>query len=390
MRKDRVLVSFVAALVLAGAVFLVPSPTSAQPPPPGQPRFQVDPYAGYPDRTVRPAPGGDASILASGPTRALVADPDTIAPATGSQYVTYGTSVYDLGTCGASAPGNRYYVPYIVSGLDDAVNLDNECITGDAMPAGPGAWAEPNSPIWAPSVVYFGGRYILYYTASRQGSGQPGQKCIGKAGSASPTGPFSDSGEVACPDTGRWAIDPDAFVHNGALYMIYRDDAITAGPETGISVVRMTSTGAADWPTRKEVFESTDISWESIDATNHIIENPTMMNVGGNWMVFYSGNSWNTARYSTGIALCPSPLPPARCTPYASTTQPYFGYTGEPSGINPLYGLPRNERGPGGMSLFRNRAGDARVVWHFLEGATTVRRGMVGVLSFNGLVWAVS
>jgi hypothetical protein len=42
------------------------------------------------------------------------------------------------------------------------------------------------------------------------------------------------------------------------------------------------------------------------------------------------------------------------------------------------------------MSLFRNRVGDARMVWHFLVGDTTVRRTMAGALTFDGTTWTVS
>jgi hypothetical protein len=317
----------------------------------------------------------------------VLADPDTIAPATRDDYITYGTTVRGFNSCGQPHDGTGWYVPYIVSGSGATIDLDLQCIAGDAMPAGPGAWAEPGTSIWAPSVVYFGGRYILYYTASKRGTNQ---KCIGKAGSSSPLGPFSDGGVVACPLGGRWALDADAFVDNGSLYMIYRDDGITTGQETGISVVRMDgSSGAADWPTRQDVLLSTDITWESAGATNHVIENPTMMNVGGHYNVFFSGNNWETARYSTGIAVCSGPLPGTRCSPYGSTSRPYFGYSGS-GNIWPLATLPGNLPGPGGMSLFRNRAGDARVVWHHLISGTTVRRGMAGALAYDGFVWSVS
>lgn len=403
MRNDRGSVSLVAAtamamaMVLAAAVSSVPAaasaanpgvPGQAQPPPP-------DPYAGYPDRTVTPDPDqalppGGPSPLASGPTRAVVADPDTIAPVTGDGagdgYVTYGTTVVGFGPCGEESVWARWFVPFVVSGSGDAIGLDLACITGDAMPAGPGAWAEPEGAVWAPSVVHHGGRYVMYYTASKRGSGQ---KCIGKAGSASPLGPFADEGEVVCPGNGRWAFDPDAFVHAGELYMVYRDDAITTGADSGISVVRMDGSGAADLSTRRDVLRSTDITWEEAGSSFHTIENPTMMDVGGAFHVFFSGNDWDSARYSTGIAVCSSPLPTAPCSSYASTSRPYFGHTG-PEGIDPIQGLPGNERGPGGMSLFRSRSGEARVVWHFLVGTTIVRRGMAGTLAYDGNVWTVS
>jgi hypothetical protein len=384
VRLSRAFGPLLAALILGTAVLFAPSPATAAPPP-------GNPYANYPDRVVRYDPKNpppDVSILASGLTAGLMADPDTIVPQTGTQYYTYGTTTRGWGQCGGRQDNRTIWVPYIASGSGDTVDLADQCITDDAMPSGPGAWADPDGGVWAPSVVYWGGRYIMYYTATKAGTGQ---KCIGKAGSSSPAGPFSDGGIVVCPQGGRWAIDPDAFGHNGALYLTYRDDGTTSGAETGISVMRLDASGAADLSTRHTALRSTDITWESAGgATNHIIENPSMMFVGGHWMLFYSGNNWDQARYSTGIALCPDPLATTGCTPYASTTNPYFGYTGG-GNIGPLYGLPFSMPGPGGMSLFRNRAGDARVVWAGHASTTSLfRRAAVGVLSFNGLVWEVT
>ncbi len=251
------------------------------------------------------APGSDLSTLASSSTFPL-ADPDTLLAKDGS-YVTYGTTV-GAGTgarCGATG---RLYVPVLVHGSGSSVGMA-DCASHDALPSGPGAWAEPGGAVWAPGVARFGNRFFMFYTASRKGSGQ---KCIGRAISDSARGPFQNQGEWACPDAGRWALDANPFVAGGNLYVTYRDDAIASGAETGISTVRTDSEGRAIWDTRRDMLKSTDITWDTakISGGTHVVENPAMWKAAdGDWYLMYSGNNWDSARYSTGIARCGASSP---------------------------------------------------------------------------------
>jgi arabinan endo-1,5-alpha-L-arabinosidase len=325
--------------------------------------------AGVPAVAEVPAPRSDAALGDVSPMHEStfpLADPDTIHALDGG-YITYGTTVgAGVGArCGATG---KLYVPQLAHGSGNSVGIAN-CASGDAMPNGPGAWAEPGGAIWAPGVTKLGSRYFMFYTASRRGTGQ---KCIGRAISSNARGPFRDAGEWACPPGGRWAIDADPFIYGGQLYVVYRDDAIASGAETGISVVRTDSEGRAIWSTRRDVLKSTDITWDTAKSTSstHVVENPSMWRMSdGHWYVMYSGNNWNSARYATGIADCgTSPLPATRCTPIQQgVTRPYFGYTGS-TGINPYRGLPGNHPGPGGMSVFAVPDGSLRVVWHWWNG----------------------
>jgi arabinan endo-1,5-alpha-L-arabinosidase len=330
--------------------------------------------------TTAPAatvPDGDGvSVLASLSTFPL-ADPDTVLAKDGS-YVTYGTTV-GAGSgarCGATG---RLYVPVLVHGSGSSVGMAN-CASYDALPSGPGAWAEPGGAIWAPGVARLGDRFFMFYTASRKGSGQ---KCIGRAVATSARGPFQNQGEWACPDGGRWALDANPFVSGGTLYVTYRDDAIATGAETGISTVRTDGEGRAIWDTRRDLLKSTDITWDTakISGGTHVIENPAMWKAGdGDWYLMYSGNNWDSPRYATGIANCgTTPLPGSRCTPIRDgVARPFFGFTGA-TGLNPIRGLPGNHEGPGGMDVFTAADGTYRVVWHWWNGAT--RFPMTGVLT---------
>ncbi|MFF2654328.1 family 43 glycosylhydrolase [Streptomyces sp. NPDC058045] len=305
-----------------------------------------------------------------------LADPDTVRGKNGT-YVTYGTTTPAGRGKRCNHATGKLHVPVLVHGSGNTVGMTN-CASGDALPGGPGAWAQPGSAIWAPGVTRYGNRYFMFYTATRKHSGQ---KCIGRAIAASARGPFRNAGLWACPPGGRWAIDANPFVSGSTLYVTYRDDAITSGAETGISTVRIDRQGNARWRTRRDILKSTDITWDTrkTNSATHVIENPSMWRSNGHWYVMYSGNNWDSARYATGIASCgTTPLPNSRCTPIRRGVQrPYFGFSGA-AGINPYKSLPQNHRGPGGMDVFPAADGTPRVVWHWWTGST--RHPMTGVL----------
>ncbi|OLF09844.1 hypothetical protein BLA60_17945 [Actinophytocola xinjiangensis] len=294
-----------------------------------------------------------------------LADPDTLRAEDG-RYVTYGTTV-GAGRGKRCGGVGKLWVPVLTHGSGNTVGM-SDCASGDALPGGPGEWASGN--IWAPGVVRFGDRFFMYYTASRKGSGQ---KCLGRAISRSAYGPFRNAGGWACPPGGRWAIDANPFVAGGRMYVAYRDDAITSGPETGISVVRTDGEGRAEWSTRRDALKSTHLTWDTRRAagTTHVIENPSMFKAGDHWFLAYSGNNWDSARYATGIAKCGTgPIPGTRCTPLRDgVARPYFGFTGE-AGLGPYRGLPGNHRGPGGLDVFTAADGGKRVVYHWWNGTS--------------------
>lgn len=321
--------------------------------------------------------GAPAALAASGSTSGAAADPDTLQAPNGSYY-TYSTSSHGM------------KVPLRITPTAD---IGGVAPTRDALPNGPGAWADGCTGIWAPSVVQASGKWFMYYTASRSGtsgcaggSGN-GHKCIGRAVADNPAGPFTGGREVACPAGGRWALDPDAVVTPSyGLVMVYRDDAVTSGAETGISVVQMDADGFAKWSTRVTLLKSTDITWDTAGDSSgtHIVENPSLVRVGGTWRLFFSGNKWDTRRYAVGLANCGESVMVGACTP-THTGRPWFGYVGT-GDIDPVHQLPGNHTGPGGLAAFTDNAGNPRVVWHWYNTSTGVRPAMTGLLSGSLLV----
>lgn len=105
--------------------------------------------------------------------------------------------------------------------------------TGDAFTTRP-SWVAPGAGLWAPDIVFRNGRYYLYYVATDVAdavSGEPGctsDNAIGVATSASPLGPWVDSGgPVVGPRRGGggcnffWTYDPDVMVTSAGRAFLY-------------------------------------------------------------------------------------------------------------------------------------------------------------------------
>ena len=107
-------------------------------------------------------------------------------------------------------------------------DLVNWTYMGDAFSARP-AWVADNAGLWAPEIRFLNDQYYLYYAASETDL-PGGGSAIGVATSASPLGPWVDSGTPAVephgadccgPDSRRWVFDPEVVEANGQLYIFY-------------------------------------------------------------------------------------------------------------------------------------------------------------------------
>jgi len=318
------------------------------------------------------------AVIGAGCIGPNLADPHgmTTGDVGGSGDLTYGT-----GNC----LFNVSYVAHPSLGGASST-LNGQRITGDALPGGPGTGfaqpedcskGDPSKDVWAPSVILYGGKYIMHYTAAKPG----GQRCIGRATATKARGPFTPASEWACPPQGRWAIDPGAFVGlDGQLYVAYRDDYAVPGQDpckTAISIVRTNANGEAIWSTRRTALLSDDVTWEKRGAASsacpsrvRIVENPSIAispSANGHYYLFFSTGKYNSAQYANGVADCgTNPVGPGRCTIAANNGRPYWGH----SSMNPYFTLPGDHWGPGGMSIywsFGSPSGptERRVVWHW-------------------------
>jgi arabinan endo-1,5-alpha-L-arabinosidase len=102
---------------------------------------------------------------------------------------------------------------------------------------------------WSPSVAQAAdGQFVMYYTADDPVAGD---ECIGRATSASPTGPFvdDDPGFLVCQTTLGGSIDPQIFTDPAGSYLLWKSDGNHIGQPTHLWSEPLTSefepTGAA-------------------------------------------------------------------------------------------------------------------------------------------------
>jgi beta-xylosidase len=183
----------------------------------------------------------------------------------------------------------------------------------DAMPALP-AWAE-RGWTWAPEVLKLEDRYLLFFTARERASGR---QCTGVAQSADPMGPFTSdaAAPLVCQRDLGGTIDASPFRDtDGKLYLYYKADANAVGKPTDIFVQPMTADGLG-LTGEPVTLLTNDRPWEE-----HVIESPTMVRAGEDYVMFYSANhfGWEPHQrlspYAMGYATCAGPLGPCTDAP---------------------------------------------------------------------------
>jgi beta-xylosidase len=235
--------------------------------------------------------------------------------------------------------GNTYYAYATNSVAGNIQIIESTDLTtwnpvGNALPSLPG-WATPDAT-WAPAVAHIGANYLLYYAAEVAGPGG-GEECISVATASQPQGPFADSssGPLACQPSLGGSLDPFPFTDsNGDVYLIWKSNGGT-GPAT-IWSEQLDPAGTAFMPlaTPSKLLVPSQ-PWES-----GVVEAPDLVKSGGRYLLFYSGNSWNSANYAVGVATCTGPLGPC--------TKPL---------AQPIVASTPGFEGPGGESVFADTSG---------------------------------
>lgn len=317
-------------------------------------------------------------------------DPMTLAAEDNETYVTYAStpSATMIRCNGTASPRSRPWVPYIWHGSGETLALTNQCVDGDALPNGPGGWANQSGEVWAPTVVFWGGRYVMYYTAQKAGTNQ---RCLGIAFSNLARGPFTaNPTSIGCPDNGRWSLDPDAFKEGGNLYLVWRDDF--QGPDNDRSAISAMQMDAGGWPrydTRRTLLQATSVGYSGPTPfeNKYIIENPTLIRVSVNntLYLFFSAYAWSSGNYVTGIANCGGNLLDNGCV--LTNAESYFASA--PASVSSVKQFPagaNDDPGAAAMAIFRTHGGSARVVWAYMTnypfGDPKLRSIKAGVLSY--------
>jgi predicted GH43/DUF377 family glycosyl hydrolase len=274
---------------------------------------------------------------------------------------------YDFADPTALLVGDTYYA-YATQGPAGAIqvltskDLRTWSVRTRALANRP-AWAKPG-PIWAPSVHSIGGRYVLYYATRSEISGQ---QCLSTAVSPSPAGPFFDDTVVPliCQDDLGGSIDPDIYVDEfGFAHITWKSEDETVGSASRIWTQGLTADGRVVRGVPQQLLQAGD-GWE-----RKTIENPAMVKLDGQWILFYSGSKWNTEDYAVGYAICDGALGP--CHRPASSR---------------LHGSSGASLGPGGADVFRTKGGGMAVVYAAWDrgrvGNPNGRRLHVGTVSYR-------
>ena len=222
---------------------------------------------------------GDPFVLAASPTATSAAE-----------YVLYWTTDWQSN------------VPTAVS--TDLVHWNR---VADSLPVLP-TWAEPSlTKTWGPTVHRVGNQWVLYYSTEVAASHL---ECIGRGVASTPTGPFKDAspGPMVCQASLGGNIDPSVVTDaSGASSLLWKNDGNAVGRpvgiwEQGLSPDGLSVVGA---PTR---LLGADQAWE-----HDIIEGPAMLAASkGGWWLFYSGGTWQSNTYDTGVAWCATVSGPCR------------------------------------------------------------------------------
>ena len=175
----------------------------------------------------------------------------------------------------------------------------------------------------------------MYVTTEEASSGR---QCISLATSSTPGGPYVDpaSRPFLCQRGLGGSIDPTVFRDaSGGLHLAWKSDGNCCGLPTALWEQDLSRSGLQLVGAPHRLL-SADQAWQ---AGN--VEAPALIPAAGHgWWLFYSGGSWRTDQYSTGIAYCPNLGGSCR----EVLTRPFLASTP---------GL----RTPGGLETFRDGTG---------------------------------
>ena len=180
----------------------------------------------------------------------------------------------------------------------------------DAMPDLP-PWAREGWT-WAPEVIAHQDRFLLYFTAKERSSGL---QCVGVATGSDARGPFTSSASepLVCQREIGGTIDPAVFRDaDGKMYLYYKNDGNHPdfARTTEIYAQTLSEDGQA-LVGEPVALLSNDQPWEE-----HVIESPTMVKHGDEYVMFFSANHFGWERdqrlspYAMGYSRCEGPLGP--------------------------------------------------------------------------------
>ena len=177
----------------------------------------------------------------------------------------------------------------------------------DSLPVLP-SWAVNSATMtWGPTVHRVGATWVLYFSTEDAASKL---ECLGRATSSLPTGPFTDTSAapLVCQAPLGGDIDPSVVTDSsGSSALLWKNDGNAVGAPVSLWEQPLAPDGLAvtGAPTR---LLGADQAWE-----HNIVEGPAMLaSTRGGWWLFYSGGTWQSNTYDTGVAWCATPAGPCR------------------------------------------------------------------------------
>jgi len=165
---------------------------------------------------------------------------------------------------------------------------------GAVLPKAP-AWSAGN--YWAPELVRWSGRMLLFYSASRVG----GTPCIGVATAARPEGPWRDRGPALCRPGGT--IDADPFTDaDGTRWLLFK----RFGSGHGIYAMRFSDRRL------RAVGHAHRLIGPGAPWERDVTEGPNLVLRNGAYYLFYAGGHCcrPPCSYAEGVARAPALLGP--------------------------------------------------------------------------------
>ena len=221
-----------------------------------------------------------------------------------------------------------------------SVDLTSWRHLGDALPSLP-AWAAPGWT-WSPSVLERDGRYLLYYCTRHAESGR---QAISVATGDRPEGPFDDASSrpfIFQLERGG-SIDPSPFVDDdGTAYLLWKSEENAIQQASNLWAAALSPDGLS-LSSEPVCLLGHDRRWE-----RPLIEAPSMVRADDSYVLFYSGNWWESHGYAIGYAMADAPLSPCHKT----TRRRAWVATRE------------GAAGPGGQEFFTDADGGLWMAYH--------------------------
>ena len=193
---------------------------------------------------------------------------------------------------------------------------------------------------WAPEVYRIGGKFVMYYSASTH---------VCAAVAESPLGPFRQAEKKPLIEPNGTIDNSLFFDTDGKAWMVY----VKFDHGNVVYISQMSQDGLSVVPgTERKVLDATE-PWELRNPKCHVTEGPFVVYEKGRYILTYSANDYRDPDYAVGVAVAERP------------EGPWTKCKGSPI-LRRNWGLA----GTGHHSLFKDRQGKWRMVFHAHNGAT--------------------